>query len=119
MRTGGSGPAPTRALKKSDTARHAAMDTKRFMTGSRSEHGPVEQLNRVDDLDLPSVDGGLGLDVHGAADVSGDAGLHAGGIDVREFPISQVGGHRGVREDVGAGGAAAHLALGQGDDLEA
>src|SRR5205814_2585875 len=59
------------------------------------------------------------LDVHGAADVAGDAGGGLGGGDVAEFSVGQFGGHDGVLKVVGAGGAAAHVGFGEGDHFQA
>src|SRR5438477_13203214 len=63
------------------------------LAGFIAECRAMEQFDRMDDLDLPAVRLGFGLNVHGAADVAGDADARAGGFDVLELSLGEIRRH--------------------------
>ena len=86
---------------------------------SVGKYRAVEQFDGMtDDQFLPAGER-FGFDLHGAADVAGDADVFAGRRDVTELSLCELRGHVGMLEVVRAGGAATDFAFGQWDDFQA
>ena len=81
--------------------------------------GPVEQVDRVGDLDraAPLLD--LAGDLEDAADVAGGDDVGPGRLDVVHLAAAEPLGHLGLGQVVGPRGAAADLALFERDELQA
>jgi hypothetical protein len=76
--------------------------------------GPVEEFDRVEDRQA-----GGGADLGEAADIAGGDEVGAGGLDVGDLAVAEADGDFRLEHVVGAGGAAAEVALGGLADGEA
>src|SRR4051794_10114090 len=80
----------------------------------RSARRPVEELDGVDDWD-----GGAARDLRHAADVAGGDEVRLDALDVRDLPGPELSGDLRLEEVVGAGRAAADMALRHVPDCKA
>ena len=88
-------------------------------SATRPAVGPVEQVDRVGDLDRAAALLDLAGDLEDAADVAGGDDLGAGGRDVVHLAAAEPLRHLGLGEVVGPRRAAADLALLERDQLQA